>query len=72
MSRKKKLKVRARGEASNPLAIDTVREAQELERIANAPWLEAYAAALDIRQWTDGPKPSSWRVRRLAQALSDA
>lgn len=32
---------------------------------------EAMRAALDIREWTDGPKPASWRVYRLAQALRD-
>jgi hypothetical protein len=30
---------------------------------------EAMRDARDIRQWTDGPNPSSWRVYRLAQAL---
>jgi len=30
---------------------------------------EAMRDAMDIRQWTDGPNPSSWRVYRLAQAL---
>ena len=32
---------------------------------------EAMRDATDIRQWTDGPRASSWRIYRLAQALKN-
>jgi hypothetical protein len=41
-------------------------------RPKDAAWAEAMADATDIRQWTDGPRASSWRIYRLAQALFDA
>ena len=36
------------------------------------PTTEAEADALDIRTWTDGENPPTWRVYRLAQALAEA
>ena len=45
-------------------------QAVELARPKDPAFAEAMRDAADIRQWTDGPKVASWRVYRLAQALS--
>ena len=44
-------------------------QAVELARPKDPAFAEAMRDAMDIREWTDG-KPPSWRVYRLAQALS--
>jgi hypothetical protein len=47
------------------------RAAQQLgERMARDRDPEAEAAR-DIREWTDGPRASPWRIYRLSQALKN-
>jgi hypothetical protein len=85
MAKRRKSKLRAMAEAGHPWAIATLAKAQALGReaghrgavmqregtapVKDAAFLEAMRDAMDIRQWTDGPKPAPWRVYRLAQAL---
>ena len=44
-------------------------EAKKRTVFSRAEWDEAFAAATDIREWTDGPDPEWWRIQRLAKAL---
>jgi hypothetical protein len=47
------------------------RASQRLgERMARDPDPDVEAAK-DIREWTDGPNPSPWRISRLAEALKN-
>jgi hypothetical protein len=80
-----KSKLKQMAAAGDPWAIATLAKAQAqgraaarrgaaMQREGTAPakdpaFAEAMRDATDIRQWTDGPKPSPWRVYRLAQAL---
>ena len=43
-------------------------EAKKRTVFSRAEWDEAFAAATDIREWTDGPDPEWWRIQRLAKA----
>ena len=44
-------------------------EAEKRAIFSRAEWDEAFAAATDIREWTDGPDPEWWQIQRLAKAL---
>lgn len=37
----------------------------------NPAFAEAMRDAADIREWTDHPRATQWRIYRLAQALTD-
>ena len=47
------------------------RRAEGRKGAGRRAFAEAMRDARDIREWTDGPNPSDWRVGRLAQALCD-
>ena len=66
-------KVKAMAAAADPWAVRMLAQARPARSPARDPaFAEAMAAATDIRQWTDGPRASSWRIYRLAQALVGA
>ena len=71
-----KLNLRAMAEAGDPWAVATLARARSQALAPARPkdprFAEAMRDALDIRQWTDGPRPAPWRVYRLAQALYEA
>ena len=71
-----KSKLKQMAAAGNPWAIETLAKARGQAaapaRPKDAAFEEALRDATDIRRWTDGPRPASWRVHRLAQALLDA
>jgi hypothetical protein len=73
---KRKSKLKQMAEAGDPWAIATLAKARAQAMAPARPKDPAFAEAMrdatDVRQWTDGPKPASWRVYRLAQALIDA
>jgi hypothetical protein len=48
------------------------RKRKSVEPVINAAFAEALRDAADIRQWTDGSRAPSWRIYRLAQALTNA
>ena len=62
-------------EAGDPWAIATLAKARAQAMASARPKAPAFAEAMrdatDVRQWTDGPRPASWRVYRLAQALTN-
>jgi hypothetical protein len=65
-------KLKAMAEAGDPWAVKMLAQARQARSPAkDAAFAAAMAAATDIRQWTDGPRASSWRVYRLAQALKN-
>jgi hypothetical protein len=79
---KRRSKLKAMAAAGDPWAIATLAKARAgatayaaaamRKVLSTGPFAEAAMRdATDIRQWTDGPKPASWRVYRLAQALTD-
>jgi len=72
MSRQKS-KLKAMAEAGNPWAIKTLAQAQQQTRspAKDAAFSAAMRDATDIREWTDGPRAASWRIYRLAQALTN-
>lgn len=47
-------------------------EAKKRTVFSMAEWDDAFAAATDIREWTDGPDPEWWRIHRLARALLES
>jgi hypothetical protein len=69
-------KLEAMAEAGNPWAVATLAKARAQAMAPARPKDPAFAEALrdarDIREWTDGPRASSWRIYRLAQALINA
>jgi hypothetical protein len=73
VSKHQKSKLKAMAEAGDPWAIKTLAQARAQVMAPARPKDPAFAQAMrdamDIRQWTDGPKLASWRVYRLAQAL---
>jgi hypothetical protein len=73
MAKRRKSKLRAMAEAGNPWAIKTLAKARAQAMAPARPkdpaFAEAMRDAIDIRQWTDGPRAAPWRVYRLAQAL---
>lgn len=60
--------------AGDPWAIATLAKAAASRepRPKDSAFAEVMRAAKDIRQWTDGPNASGWRIYRLALALSNA
>lgn len=72
---KQKSKLKAMAAAGNLWAIETLAKARAQAMAPARPkdpaFAEAMRDAMDIRQWTDGPKSASWRVYRLAQALKN-
>ena len=77
---KRKSKLKAMAEAGDQWAIETLARMRAqgraaglhgaTMRMARDPDPEAEAAR-DIREWTDGRRPTPWRVHRLAQALKN-
>jgi hypothetical protein len=66
-------KLKAMAAAGDPWAIKMLAQARQARSPAkDAAFSSAMADATDIRQWTDGPRPASWRIYRLAQALTNA
>lgn len=47
-------------------------EAKKRTVFSMAEWDDAFAAATDIREWTDGPDPEWWSIHRLARALLES
>jgi len=74
VSKRRKSKLKGMAEAGDPWAIETLAKARAQVMAPARPkdpaFAEAMRDAMDIRQWTDGPKPAPWRVYRLAQALA--
>ena len=68
MSRQRS-KLKAMAEAGDPWAVKMLAQARSPAK--DAAFAEAMRDATDIRQWTDGPRASSWRIYRLAQALNN-
>lgn len=68
---KQRSKLEGMAAAGDPWAIRMLAQARQARSPAKeAAFAEAMRDATDIREWTDGPRPASWRVYRLAQALS--
>jgi hypothetical protein len=61
-----KARAQGRAAAANGRAIQRGLAAP---RAVDPVFAEAMRDARDIREWTDGPRASSWRIYRLAQAL---
>jgi hypothetical protein len=72
---KQRSKLKAMAEAGDPWAITTLAKARAQAMAPARPkdpaFAEAMCDAADIREWTDGPRPASWLVYRLAQALKN-
>ena len=72
---KRKSKLKAMAAEGNPWAIETLARARARALAPALPKNPAFAEAMrdaaDIRQWTDGPRATQWRIHRLAQALTD-
>lgn len=72
MSRQRS-KLKAMAAAGDAWAIATLAKARAQvmapARPKNPALAEAMRDAADIREWTDGPRASPWRIYRLAQAL---
>ena len=67
---KQKSKLKEMAAAGNPWAVRMLAQAQQAQSAAKDPaFAEALRDARDIREWTDGPRASSWRIYRLAEAL---
>ena len=70
---KQKSKLKDMAARGDPWAIATLAKARAQALAPARPkdpaFGEAMRDAADIREWTDGPRPSSWRVYRLAEAL---
>ena len=49
-----------------------MQRGQLVKPATNPAFEQAMRDARDIREWTDGPRASSWRIYRLAQALNHA
>ena len=68
-----KSKLKQMAEAGNLWAIETLAKARAQAmapaRLKDPAFEQAVRDAMDIRLWTDGPRPAPWRVYRLAQAL---
>lgn len=70
---KQRSKLKAMASAGDPWAVRMLAQARQARSPArDAAFGQAMADATDIRQWTDGPRASSWRIYRLAQALVGA
>ena len=71
-----KSKLKRMAAAGDPWAVATLARARAQALAPARPkdpaLAEAMRGARDIREWTDGPRASSWRIYRLAQALNHA
>ena len=68
MANRQRARLKELAAEGNPWAVATLAKAKPKDDA----FAEAMAAATDIRQWTDGPRASSWRIYRLALALTNA